>query len=234
MTIHNVSVSKKCSSCLTDLEIDQGLSSKLQKIREQINLRLNWKNFIFPVTKNLLGNVVKEPVQASFKVVFCAGAGYIIYLLTRGTFAGIAVDNDSDFSNIFSSDKDVRLQEGLNMTNGDQAGQFIRDGLITGYVTFYLLFRQPYNEYAGKVINDSYKPYLEKLLTKIHQMKSKYQEGDKKIEEQLINKLKKIKRLYKRLIEDLKPYNSEPIFYKKIVITPLNEDKNFEQETEAS
>ena len=211
----------------TDPEIDQDLSPIYEKISKQRQKRLSWENIILPISKKLLWSVIKEPGKTFFKVSFCAGAGYIIYLLTRGTFAGIAVDNDSNFANVFSSDKETRLQEGLNLTNADQAGQFMIDGLATGYVTFNLVLLEHYNKVAGEVINECYKKHIIKLLTSINENTIRNPDENEGNENRnyVIKCKEEVNRLYERLKEDLKPYGEKPIFSKKIVFIPPQQNE---------
>lgn len=201
-------------STRSTLEIDQELSPTLKKIQEEMEKRLRWRNSFLPVSKNILWNVVNDPTKSLFKMGICAGTGYVTYLLTRGTFAGIEVDMDSNFTNIFSSNKDVRLQEGLNMTNGDQAGQFIIDGLATIYVTSKLILSDPYHKFAGEVINDCYKPHLIQRMTSIHSHPKNQTDPEQ------VKQLEEVDRLYKHLENDLRTYGQKPLFSREIVFIP--------------
>lgn len=200
----------------SNLEIDQAISTLVEKIRATVQKRLWWGNVIIPYSKTLFWSVIKDPVNNFFKAGFCAGTAYIIYLLTRGTLAGIEVDSDSNFFNVFSSNKDVRLNEGLNLTNGDQAGQFMIDGLALGYIAFKLIFQDPYNKLAGEIINDCYKMHLIELLNSAQE--SDVEEGLEIPNYKLKKCTEEVNRLYKRLKEDLKHYGQEPIFYEKMVL----------------
>lgn len=229
MSISSDVAINRFSTDRSDLEIDQDISPLMENIQATVQQRLRWRNIIIPYSKKFLWDVIKEPAKAILKTGFCAATAYIIYLLTRGTFAGIEVDEDSNFSNVFSSDKAVRLNGGLNLTNGDQAGQFIIDAVALGYVAFKLVFHDVYNKLAGEIINDCYKTPLIELLNSMHK---DIREGD--IEgnaSQPYYKLKEeVDRIYKRLKEDLNHYGEQPIFYKKIIFIPppAIETENFE------
>lgn len=210
----------------TDLEIDQGLSPILEQIRTDIEQQLRLRNITIPVLTKVLVSVIKHPVTTLFKITFCIGASYILYLLTRGIFAGIEVDIDSNFFNIFSSNKDVRLNEGLNLTNGDQAGQFGIDGIALAYFTYLLVFQEHYNKFAGEVINECYKPHFIRLLQLLRedgiesQDDSQENQGQSERALTLLRCAEDINRLYHHLEKDLKPYGEKPIFCKEIVYNP--------------
>ncbi|GEM_PF-4978903 len=194
------------SSGRPDIQIDHDLTPTLQKIRKQVSEQLSWKNSGLSVAKNLVD------VKTLPKIVFCMGIGYIEYILIKGTFAGIEVDTDSNFTNLFSTDRETRLATGLDLTNGNQAGQFIFDGAALSFITFNLVFREPYYKFAAEAINTIYEPFLAELL---HQMETiKIQIDSSPKDKQLLQKLvvcqENVNRLYKRLEKDLKPYRAEP------------------------
>jgi hypothetical protein len=196
------------------LEIDQALRPTLQKIRATIQERLHWLSILLPVSKKVLASVGHQPGQALCKFTFCAGAGYIIYLLTRGVFAGIEVDNDSHFANLFSSNQSDRLTQGLNLTNGDQAGQFFIDIFATGYVAINLIARSHYHEFAREVIIKCYRPYLAEILKKIQSVRVQLidnEENDRQHYSELWQAREEINGLYRHMKEDLKIYGKEPM-----------------------
>ncbi len=206
-----------------DFQIDEDIISIVEQIQATVKNRLEWKNIAIPYSKKLFWSVLRNPLETIFKTGFCAGTAYIIYLLTRGVFAGIEVDNDSSFSKVFSSNKNVRLNEGLNLTNGDQAGQFMMDALVLAYVAFKLVFQGPYHKLAGEVINDCYTRHFAELSKSISGNgtdENGLKENRSSLE--LIELSENANRLYLRLKEDLQPYGQKPITYKKIIsIRPL-------------
>lgn len=199
------------SSGRSDLEIDRDLSPILEKIRGQVRKNLEWTNSVIPVSRNLLLSAIEEPRKALYKVAFCAVGGYIQYLLVRGIFSGIEVDFDSNFTDIFSSDRDVRILQGLNMTNGDQAGQFMIDSAILGYGIYNVVFRESYCRFAGKVINKCYKPHIKELLKSIVDFRIE----NENIDLRLIRCKEDIDRLYKNLRKDLSYYDQEAVYYQE-------------------
>jgi hypothetical protein len=200
----------------TDLEIDQDISSKVESIQAAVKKRLGWGNMMIPYSKKLLVSVIMEPVKFFLKTCLSVGVGYVVYLLTRGIFAGIEVDDDSNFLNLFSSNKTVRLNEGLNLTNGDQAGQFMVDTVALAYIAGKLVFQGPYNKLAGEIINDCYKTALIESLSSLGDIEENASPSDYK----LIKCKEEVNRIYMRLKDDLKPYGEEPIFYQKIIFIP--------------
>jgi len=199
-------------------ELDRDLKPMLEKIRSNVQKRLCWTKVAIPVTKKVFKSVILEPGTTTFKIGVCLGTGYIIYLLMRGTIAGIEVDNDSNIADIFSKNETVRLNAGLNLTNGDQAGQFLMDSVFMGYATFRLIVREHYHKSAGELINDCYKPHLIKMLNKIHKIEIKIinnenRENNYNLMNKLIKHKEDVNQLYQYLKEDLKPYGVEPIVY---------------------
>jgi hypothetical protein len=207
------------------LEIDQALRPTLLKIRAKIQERLHWLSILLPVSKKVLASVRRQPGEALCKFTFCAGAGCIIYLLTRGVFAGIEVDFDSHFAGLFSSNRSDRLSEGLNLTNGDQAGQFFIDIFATGYVAINLIARSHYHEFAREVIIDCYRPYLTELLKKVQSMRrgSVDEENNGQFYSDLRQAREEINGLYRHMREDLKIYGKELLEFIEIEI---NEDES--------
>jgi len=219
------------------LEIDQALCITLQKIRANVKERLGWFKAIFPISRKVITSIAREPCTTIFKTTFCVGSGYVIYLLTRGVFAGIEVDTDSDFSNIFSKNKTIRLNEGLNLTNGDQAGQFLIDAIATGIVAFNVIFRDHYCKFAGEVINECYKNQLIDLLRLVKRTNEKILDEDRDDKDKLCKDLVKYReemnRLYEHLKEDLKPYGAEPIFSTTLVDIPNMQDEWSDTESQS-
>lgn len=192
---------------LSDLEIDQELIPIFEKINNKIKTCFTAKNTFLSVSQLILKNIFQSPVKSLFKIVFFAYAGYIEYFLIKGSFAGIEVDFDSNFSSIFSSDSQTRLAQGLNLTNGDQAGQFMMDSCVVAYITYQLVVKEHYEEFAASTINNCYGSHLRELMNSLD--KSKH---DQNINES-IRQREKINRLYKHLEKSLEAYGRKPDFY---------------------
>jgi hypothetical protein len=205
------------------VEIDQELSELTKTVKKQWSKQVGLLYTFLPVSKQFVCNTVRDPINTVFKFSFLAVSGYICYLLLRGTFAGIEVDFDTNFKDVFSKDKETRLSAGLDLTNGDQAGQFLRDGLITVYIVFKVFFEKVYFTVAGKVINECYKPPLVALLIAFQdemRQRNELNENDEQLNFQLIKSLENINRFYEHLEEDLKPYGAQPLSYQEILLAP--------------
>lgn len=204
------------------MEIDQDLSPIIKKINSEWHKSLGLLRITLPVSRKLIYRSVTNPVSSFFKLGLLALFGYLAYMLFRGTFAGIEVDFDSNFRNIFSKDKDERLYTGLNLTNGDQGAQFVIDGLVTAYAIFKLFIEKPYCHVAGERINDCFQPYLVNLQARYSEMCSKIdseEDGNDKFRTDLLSMKENLNRLYKHLESDLQPYEALPRVCSENVLT---------------
>lgn len=212
----------------TDVEIDQELKPTMQKIHKLVNQRLEWRNVLQPVSKELLQGAIHQPTKAIFKALGGIAIGYVAYLFLKGIGAGIEVDVDSNFMDLFSSDRNTRLQYGLAETNGVQAGQFMVEAGLVGIVGYQLILSQSYNTVATKIIVDCYNPFIKKLLNSIKETRGQLEGASEEKKKQLDNQEKKLDRLYAYLWHDLKPYHPKPeeIEFLKENEEPLHSDEN--------
>lgn len=211
------------------MDIDQDLLPLTTEITKQWKKQLGFFHSAYPISKRLVCNAIHKPVSTLVKLAVLALFGYISYLLFRGTFAGIEVDFDSEFSHIFSRDRETRLYTGLNMTNGDQAGQFLLDGVVTAIVVFQLFFKEPYHCVASGVINQCYKPYLTAMRACFRSMEASGEFN----EDELIAWKENMDRLYERMEKDLDAYGATPESYLQRLEGPKPFSTNVDEEDPA-
>ena len=197
------------------IEIRLDLSPLQNKINNEIRNRLAWRRTIPSVIREIYYQTLRRPITALLRFLFFIGAAYILYVLFRGISAGIEVDNDSDYTDLFSSNETVRLTTGLNLTNGDQMGQFVIDFLVVLYSLYTFLIKFAYKVFVSKTVNTVYNTELEALLKIKHDNRFDRAKSMKISEE--INEL-----LY-TLEEKLKDYDGKPNFEKKLNIKESSE-----------
>ena len=195
-------------------EILRDLAPIREKIAVEAKQALAWHHTIPQVAKGVFRRFVNEPVGSIFKLILIGGVSYVSYLLFKGIAAGIEVDSDSSFIDLFSQNLTTRLNAGLNLTNGEQAGQFIIDLVLTIYATYRFLIRKPYYTFVSETLNTIYNNYLSQLWTQkinsqndpIHHLQAK----------------ENLDELFQELREKLKAYESEPTFHEQLQgIAPL-------------
>jgi hypothetical protein len=151
------------SSGRSKLEIHQELATINEKIQKELNERLHWYSTIYEVGKRAGLDAVQHPIKAAFKLILLSGMGYISFMLFKGMAAGIEVDVDSNFGDLFSHNVTERLSAGLNLTNGEQAGQFMLDAAITFFAAYEMMIRPPYEQFMRDTLRQIYAQHLKDL-----------------------------------------------------------------------
>ncbi len=196
------------SSGRTVVEIKSDLLATQAKIDTEVKEKLQWRITIPAVGKKICRHVVENPVGTVFRVIFLAGFFYIAYLLFRGIAAGIEVDNDNNFLDLFSANITTRLNAGLNLTNGDQAGQFVLDLVLALYATYGIFIRKPYFEFVSETLNEVYNRYLLQLL--------ETKNTNSEAKNVFFKNKEELDMLFCDLKKRLKHYNGESDLHKKL------------------
>lgn len=186
-------------------EIKEDLGPLLKKIDAEVKAALSWQQMVPAMMERFARHIVNRPAGSLFKVFFFASTGYINYLLLKGVFAGVEVDVDSNFLDLFSSNSTERLNAGLDLTNGEQAGQFMLDMGLSLYAAFVFLIKRPYDRYLADILNSVYNKHLSEIAAL---------KNDSSQDQLLYFKLKEeLDLLYDDLKEKLKTYGQEPNFH---------------------
>ena len=157
----NTVLASRFGHSLSKFEVRRSLEPTMQKIEREMAEKFRLLNILKPTLINSWYQVKQYPLLSGGKLMAACVLAYLLRNIFRGIIGGEVLFKDIPFSQIFSSNKDTRLNAGQYLTNAANNASFTMDGLWMIYGIYYLFLRTPYQRAASQTIQEVYHVNME-------------------------------------------------------------------------